>query len=62
MRYNEYHKCLFERAEGGGGGGGDGAADSRCAFYKRAADSLCPADWVEEWDTLRSEGKWFGKY
>jgi len=52
VRYNEYHKCLFER----------GQDDQRCAFYKRAADSLCPADWVEEWDTLRQEGKWFGKY
>eukprot|EP00877_Chromochloris_zofingiensis_P011629 jgi/Chrzof1/671/Cz01g24170.t1 len=52
IRYNEYYKCLAERGED----------EPRCQFYKRAYESLCPADWVEEWETLRQDGIWAGKY
>lgn len=52
VRYNEYHKCLFERAE----------EDARCKFYKRAYESMCPAQWVEEWQELRDNGLWPGRY
>lgn len=52
IRYNEYYKCAFER----------GAEDPRCEFYKNAYLSLCPPDWVEEWEELRQNGIWFGKY
>jgi len=49
VRYNEYYKCVFER----------GAESERCAFYQRAYESLCPADWVEEWEELREKGLWW---
>jgi cytochrome c oxidase subunit 6b len=52
VRYNEYYKCVFER----------GAEVERCAFYKRAYESLCPEEWVEEWEELREQGLWMGKY
>eukprot|EP00775_Hariotina_reticulata_P010868 gene10869-11022_t len=52
IRYNEFYKCKFER----------GSDDKRCQFYKRAYESLCPPDWVEEWEELRAQGLWFGKY
>jgi hypothetical protein len=49
VRYNEFFKCTFERGEGA----------ERCAFYKRAYESLCPAEWVEEWQELREKGLWW---
>ncbi|KAF6265356.1 cytochrome c oxidase, subunit VIb [Scenedesmus sp. NREL 46B-D3] len=52
IRYNEYYKCKFERGED----------DKRCLFYQRAYKSMCPPDWVEEWEDLREQGLWFGKY
>lgn len=52
IRYNEFYKCKFER----------GAEDQRCLFYKRAYQSLCPPEWLEEWEELRDQGLWFGKY
>lgn len=52
IRYNEYYKCAFER----------GTDDTRCQFYKNAYESLCPPDWVDEWEELRQQGLWFGKY
>ncbi|KIZ05207.1 cytochrome c oxidase subunit VIb [Monoraphidium neglectum] len=52
VRYNEYYKCVFER----------GTEADRCNFYKRAYESMCPADWVEEWEELREKGLWMGKY
>jgi hypothetical protein len=42
-------RCTFERGEGA----------ERCAFYKRAYESLCPAEWVEEWQELREQGLWW---
>jgi len=36
-----------------------GQDSQRCAFYQRAYDSLCPADWVEEWEELREKGLWW---
>lgn len=52
IRYNEFYKCKFERGDG----------DQRCQFYKRAYESLCPPDWVEEWEELRANGLWFGRF
>jgi len=52
IRYNEYYKCLYER----------GREDERCKFYSRAYQSLCPQEWVEEWEELREQGLWMGKY
>ncbi len=36
VRFNEYHKCVFERSED----------HARCEFYQKAYQSLCPNDWV----------------
>jgi cytochrome c oxidase subunit 6b len=52
VRYNEYHKCVFERGE----------EHERCQFYQRAYQSICPADWLEQWGELRDKGLWTGKY
>ena len=52
VRYNEYHKCVYER----------GPDAERCAFYRRAYASMCPEEWVEEWQELRDKGLWMGKY
>ncbi|KAI8466850.1 MAG: cytochrome c oxidase, subunit VIb [Monoraphidium minutum] len=52
VRYNEYYKCVFER----------GAEAQRCGFYKRAYESMCPEEWVDEWEELREKGLWMGKY
>ncbi|WIA10170.1 hypothetical protein OEZ86_000328 [Tetradesmus obliquus] len=52
IRYNEYYKCKFERGED----------DKRCLFYQRAYNSMCPPEWVEEWEELRAQGLWYGKY
>ena len=52
VRYNEFHKCVFER----------GPDAERCAFYRRAYESMCPEEWVEEWQELRDKGLWMGKY
>ncbi|KAG1679435.1 hypothetical protein FOA52_007727 [Chlamydomonas sp. UWO 241] len=52
VRYNEYHKCVFERGED----------HERCQFYQRAYQSMCPSDWLEQWGELRDKGLWTGKY
>lgn len=50
--YNEYHKCLKQRGEG----------SKECDTYARNYRSICPQEWIENWNTLREEGRWFGKY
>lgn len=52
VRFNEYHKCVFERGED----------HARCQFYQKAYESMCPADWLEAWNELREKGLWTGKY
>ena len=51
-RYQEFHKCESQRGEGA----------EECAFFKRAYKSICPNDWVEEWDEQRDEGTFPGRY
>uniref|UniRef100_A0A7R9V159 Uncharacterized protein n=1 Tax=Chlamydomonas euryale TaxID=1486919 RepID=A0A7R9V159_9CHLO len=52
VRYNEYHKCVFER----------GDDHPRCQFYERAYMSMCPSDWLENWNEMCEKGLWTGKY
>jgi len=52
VRFNEYHKCAFERGE----------EHPRCQFYQKAYQAMCPADWLEAWNELREKGLWTGKY
>ncbi|GAX78083.1 hypothetical protein CEUSTIGMA_g5525.t1 [Chlamydomonas eustigma] len=52
VRFNEYHKCVFERGED----------HPRCTFYQRSYLSMCPSDWLENWNELREKGLWTGKY
>ncbi|KAF5826426.1 mitochondrial cytochrome c oxidase subunit [Dunaliella salina] len=52
VRFNEFFKCAHERGED----------HPRCVFYQRAYQSLCPADWLENWQELREQGLWTGKY
>ena len=51
-RYQEFHKCESQRGEGA----------EECAFFKRAFKSVCPNDWVEEWDEQREAGTFPGRY
>ncbi|KAK9812567.1 hypothetical protein WJX73_009474 [Symbiochloris irregularis] len=51
-RYNEYHRCKAEKSED----------DDECKFYQRAYRSLCPGDWVDEWNEAREAGTWYGRY
>ncbi|CAG9462991.1 unnamed protein product [Pedinophyceae sp. YPF-701] len=53
-RYEEFHKCIKERA--------DGEEDPQCKWFAHAYKELCPTEWVERWDELREEGAWPGKY
>jgi cytochrome c oxidase subunit 6b len=50
--YNEFYRCLAQRGEGA----------PECQSYARTYRSICPAEWLERWNTLREEGRWFGKY
>eukprot|EP00199_Chlamydomonas_sp_CCMP681_P004570 CAMPEP_0119101100 /NCGR_PEP_ID=MMETSP1180-20130426/232_1 /TAXON_ID=3052 ORGANISM="Chlamydomonas cf sp, Strain CCMP681" /NCGR_SAMPLE_ID=MMETSP1180 /ASSEMBLY_ACC=CAM_ASM_000741 /LENGTH=143 /DNA_ID=CAMNT_0007085151 /DNA_START=79 /DNA_END=510 /DNA_ORIENTATION=+ len=52
VRFNEFFKCAHERGED----------HPRCVFYQRAYQSMCPSDWVENWQELRDKGLWTGKY
>lgn len=53
VSYCEYHKCIKE----------EGRVDAdRCRSYKQAYHSICPMEWIELWNELREEGRWFGKY
>jgi cytochrome c oxidase subunit 6b len=50
--YNEYYKCINERGED----------DFECKAKGRTYRSICPSEWLAQWNELREEGKWFGKY
>ncbi|EFN52663.1 hypothetical protein CHLNCDRAFT_138605 [Chlorella variabilis] len=52
VAYNEYHKCIKEK----GSGHGD------CKPHMRAYRSICPDEWIERWQELRDDGRWYGKY
>eukprot|EP00587_Corethron_hystrix_P015088 CAMPEP_0113302292 /NCGR_PEP_ID=MMETSP0010_2-20120614/3161_1 /TAXON_ID=216773 ORGANISM="Corethron hystrix, Strain 308" /NCGR_SAMPLE_ID=MMETSP0010_2 /ASSEMBLY_ACC=CAM_ASM_000155 /LENGTH=63 /DNA_ID=CAMNT_0000156049 /DNA_START=193 /DNA_END=384 /DNA_ORIENTATION=- /assembly_acc=CAM_ASM_000155 len=49
-RYNEYVLCLKETS-------GD---DQACRKLRGLALSICPNDWVENWDEERDEGIFAG--
>lgn len=51
-RYNEFYKCKQQKGED----------SDECIFFKRAALSLCPFDWIEKWEESRENGTWPGKY
>ena len=51
-KYEEFYKCSGEK----------GAEDAKCISYKKAYRSLCPNEWWEQWEELRSEEKFFGKW
>ncbi|XP_047088392.1 cytochrome c oxidase subunit 6b-3-like [Lolium rigidum] len=46
VRYLEYHRCMKAKE-------GD---NSECAKFQRYYRSLCPTDWVVEWNRQREEG------
>lgn len=50
--YNEYYKCINEKGDG----------SDECKYHKKFVNSICPNEWVENWEELRSDGRWFGKY
>eukprot|EP01033_Poteriospumella_lacustris_P012412 gene12412-8882_t len=50
QKYNEFVLCLKKNS-------GD---DSVCRANKQAYLSICPAEWVETWDTQRETGKFLG--
>ncbi|PXF48692.1 Cytochrome c oxidase subunit 6b-3 [Gracilariopsis chorda] len=49
-RYIEFHACAKAKGED----------DPECEKFKRWYMSLCPAEWVEKWDTLKEEGRFPG--
>lgn len=50
-KYEEFYKCSEEK----------GAEDPKCVSYKKAFRSLCPNEWVEMWEDLRTEGNFYGE-
>jgi cytochrome c oxidase subunit 6b len=48
----EAFRCRAERGEDA----------PECAAFTRAYRSVCPQEWLERWQELRDEGRWFGKY
>lgn len=51
--YNEFYKCIEE---------GKDENSEECKYHKRFYRAICPNEWVENWDGLREEGNWYGKY
>ncbi|CDF35826.1 Cytochrome c oxidase subunit 6b-1 [Chondrus crispus] len=49
-RYLEFHACSKVK----------GDDDPECEKFKRWYLSLCPEEWVENWDTLKEEGRFPG--
>ncbi|KAI3430795.1 hypothetical protein D9Q98_009207 [Chlorella vulgaris] len=52
VAYNEYHRCINEKGKGHGD----------CKPHMRAFRSICPDEWIEKWQELREEGRWFGRF
>lgn len=50
--YCEFHKCLKDQ---------DGD-DSNCRRLMRTYRSICPDEWIENWNQMREDGTWFGKW
>ncbi|GJQ12778.1 hypothetical protein GpartN1_g4569.t1 [Galdieria partita] len=49
-RYIEYHACVKQKGE----------EDSECQKFKRWYKSLCPNEWLENWDEQRANGTFPG--
>ncbi|KPJ02171.1 Cytochrome c oxidase subunit 6B1 [Papilio xuthus] len=49
--YLDFHRCQKVRGE----------KYEPCNYFFRVYKSLCPNEWVEKWDTQRSEGTFPGK-
>ena len=50
--YNLAHRCRAEHGEG----------SAECQAYTKKYRSICPDEWIQRWEELREEGRWFGKY
>ena len=50
-RYNEWLVCLKQSGDD---------AEEKCQVYRQYATSICPLDWVENWDEAREEGTFMG--
>ena len=51
-RYNEFHRCAAEKDP----------ESNECRFYQKAYRSLCPSEWVEQWNEERENGTFPGKF
>ena len=51
-RYNEFHRCAAEKDP----------ESNECKFYQKAYRSLCPAEWVEQWNEERENGTFPGRF
>ncbi|XP_063363771.1 cytochrome c oxidase subunit 6B2 [Cydia amplana] len=49
--YLDFYRCQKVRGE----------KYEPCQYFKRCFTSLCPIDWVEKWDSQRSEGTFPGR-
>ncbi|CAL7936847.1 unnamed protein product [Xylocopa violacea] len=47
VMYTDFYRCEHILGEG----------SSACTWFKQVFTSICPNDWIRNWDTLRSEGK-----
>merc|ERR1712178_82931 len=45
-RYNEFHRCAAQKDP----------ESEECKFYQKAYRSLCPSEWVEQWNEERENG------
>ena len=52
VAYNEYHKCIKQQGED----------NPECLRYAKVYRSICPLEWIANWNEQRENGKWFGKY
>ncbi|KDD75225.1 hypothetical protein H632_c798p1 [Helicosporidium sp. ATCC 50920] len=52
LKYNEAHKCYKENSE----------SDPKCKDLAKVYRSLCPQEWVDNWNEARENGNWWGKY
>ena len=51
-RYNEFHRCAAEKDP----------ESNECKFYQKAYRSLCPSEWVEQWNEERENGTFPGRF
>ncbi|XP_061343920.1 cytochrome c oxidase subunit 12, mitochondrial [Gastrolobium bilobum] len=51
VKYVEYHRCIKQRGE----------TAPECEKLGTEFRSLCPTEWIEEWDKEREEGKFPGE-